>query len=230
MNSVLLEDNDKQLFLLDEETSIHLNEVVKVKKGDKLKGTLLNKGLVELEVVSVDKRIEVKIMATKKGLYFPIEFIVGASRPPTMKKVIEHGSSMGISSFHILKAELSEKSYLQSKIYNQVEFDKLAGLGLSQSAVFFKRPVVNKHYSLDASKFNSHQKFILSPYADNHIKDVEIDINKPSVFAIGPERGWTVNEVENFKKNGFQEIKISPSILRVENATIALLGYLNQLM
>ena len=229
MNSIILKNIENDICLLDEQASLHLHSIVKVKVGDRLKATILNQSLAICEVIECAKRIKVKVVSKHPGLHFPIQLIVGASRPPTMKKVIEHGSSLGVSQFDIQQCLLSEKSYLQSKIYTPVEFEKLSNLGLSQSAVFFKTPKINKHYS-PIKEFSSKQRFILSPYAKKHLKDVEIDINQPSVFAIGPERGWSESELLHFESQGFEQVKISPSILRVEIASLSLLGYLNQLM
>ena len=234
MNSVILSNFDlvsENKYLLDQAATKHLQEIVNIQVGDTLKVTILNQGLATAKVSGISDKVELEIIDNKAGLSFPIHFIIGASRPPTMKKVLEHGSSLGISSFHIMKGELSEKSYLQSKLYKNDEYKKLTRLGLSQSAVFFKDP--NLEVETFYSQLNlpsTAQKYILSPYADKHIKDISIDISKDSIFAIGPERGWTEAEVQSFKDKGYQEVKLSPSILRVEIASFALLGHLNQLM
>lgn len=234
MNSVILTENDlisENLYQLSTEASAHLNEIVKVKIGETLKATILNKCLATCEIIEVSDQIKLKVLEEKPGKNFPIHFVIGASRPPTMKKVLEHGSSLGVSNFHIIKGELSEKSYLQSKLYQNDNFQELTRLGISQSAVFHVDPSLNiAQYPNQLDLPETTQKYILSPYAENHVKDIQIDINEDSVFAIGPERGWTEKEVQSFVDRGYKEIKISPSILRVEIASFALLGYLNQLM
>lgn len=234
MNSVILTENDlisENLYQLSTEASLHLKEIVKVKEGETLKATLLNKSLATCEIVEVSEQIKLKVLETKPGKSYPLHFIIGASRPPTMKKVLEHGSSLGVSHFHIVKGELSEKSYLQSKLYQNENYKEFTRLGISQSAVFHNDPTLEvAQYQNQLSLPETSQKYILSPYADKHVKDIEIDLSQDSIFAVGPERGWTDQEVQNYKDRGYTEIKISPSILRVEIASFALLGYLNQLM
>lgn len=234
MNSVIMTENElisEKVYQLSESSSCHLRDIVKVAIGDELKATILNKGLAKCRVIQVSPFIQLEIVSEIQGKSFPIHFVIGASRPPTMKKLFEHGSSLGLQNFHIFKAALSEKSYLQSKLLKGDNPSEFTRLGLSQSAVFFKEPKVEiKEYLNQLELPETEQKFILSPYGESHIKDIDLDINEISLFAIGPERGWTEDEVEVFKSKGFKEIKISPSILRVEIASFSLLGYLNQLM
>ncbi|MFG1493545.1 RsmE family RNA methyltransferase [Halobacteriovorax sp. ZH4_bin.1] len=231
MNSVIIRKDQirDSKVVLTQEQSRHLREVVKVKIGDELKGTILEQGLTTLKVSNIiDAIVEVEIGTIRPGLHYPIELIIAASRPPTMKKVFEHCSAMGADSFHIFKAILSDKSYLTSKVYER--FQELSELGVSQSAVFYKAPKLKKTYQYEDMQPQGVQRFILSPYATIKLKDVKIDIERPLQLAIGPERGWTNQEINEFKNLGFKEISIGPSIMRVENASIAILGHLNQLM
>lgn len=230
MNSVIIRKlsikNKKTT--LSKEQSDHLRDVVKVKVGDELKATILEDGLTTLKVLSIYENIEVEVGKTFPGRSYPIQLIIGASRPPTMKKLFEHCSAMGVQSFYIYKAILSDKSYLTSKVYEK--FEELSLLGLSQSAVFYKAPTLKKTYNYEQDPNRTVQKIILSPYAKTKLKDVKIDINGPLKIAIGPERGWTNQEIEEYKNLGFQEVSLGPSIMRVENAAITIMGHLNQLM
>lgn len=230
MNSVILrkEQIQEKKAVLTLEQSEHLRSVVKVKTGDELKGTILEEGLTTLKVVSTNELIEVEIGQVLNGHHYPITLAVAASRPPTMKKLFEHCSAMGVNSFKIHKAILSDKSYLTSKIYER--FEELSLLGLSQSAIFYKAPILHKTYQYEESLNKDEQKLILSPYAKTKLKDVKIEITKPLTIAIGPERGWTNQEIKEFVDRGYKEVNIGPSIMRVENAAIAIMGHLNQLM
>lgn len=234
MNSVILEKSDLKIgdiYTLSKIQSKHLLETVNTKLNDSLKVTILNEGIGKAVVCEIkNDLISLQITHINEGLFFPIELIIAASRPPTMKKVIEHGSSMGISKFTIVGADLTEKSYLQSKIYHENEFQELCKLGLSQSVNFYKMPEINIVKNVHSLSDSSVQKFILSPYAKEKFFDQKIIIQNPTVLAIGPERGWSEKEVNYFKSKNYNEVLLSPSILRVEIATIAAMGCLNNLM
>ncbi len=236
MNSVVIEkkdiDSDKKV-ILSKEKSKHLLETVKIKSGDSLKITILNEGIGIAVVSSItNESVQLKIESLSKGLSFPITLIIAASRPPTMKKVIEHGTSLGVNEFIIIGADLTEKSYLQSKIYSSGEFNNLTELGISQSVCFFNSPkiqVFKNIFDLPKEIFEN-KSYILSPYAKKSIIDQELTLESPMNLAIGPERGWSKREVDYFKEKNFLDVSISPSILRVEIATIAMLGLLNTKM
>ncbi|MEH0860507.1 RsmE family RNA methyltransferase [Halobacteriovorax sp. DPLXC-1] len=230
MNSIILRKDQIQgkKAVLTFEQSEHLRNVIKVEIGDELKGTILEEGLTTLKVFTLGEQIEVIVGEILAGKHYPITLSIAASRPPTMKKLFEHCSAMGTSRFKIHKAILSDKSYLTSKIYER--FEELSLLGLSQSAVFYKSPELHKTYQYEQSLDQDEQRIILSPYAQTKLKDVKIDIERPLTIAIGPERGWTNQEIKEFVDRGFQEVNIGPSIMRVENAAISIMGYLNQLM
>lgn len=233
MNSVVIDKNqidENKTVLLSSEQSAHLLNIVKVQLNSTLKLTILNEGIGSAKIIEIkNNEIRVKIIEIKDGLHFPIEVIIGASRPPTLKKVIEHGSTMGVSRFHIVHCELTEKSYLQSKVLQNDQFTTLSKLGLSQSTVFYKQPEIKIYKSLNQllSSINIDQKFILSPKVENKANFELLNINSPSIFAIGPERGWSNTEVETFKENNFKEVAISPSVLRVETALFSLMSHLN---
>lgn len=234
MNSVIIQKDHNDLqneFQLSKAQSAHLIEVVKVKVHDQLKATILNESLAIIEVMKVDhgnKLITVKILNKKPGLHYPIRLIIGASRPQTMKKVIEHGTSMGVSEFIIIGTSLTEKSYLSSKIYEKNEFNELASLGLSQSAIFYQMPKISLIQNIrKLPNFEGSSNYILSPYSKNNIINESFTTTNPITLAIGPERGWTTDELNYFRELDFLEVALSASILRVENAVLSTLGILN---
>ena len=139
-NSNLLELN---LYRVQDKTTVnHIQKVLKLKVGETLKVCLLNEGIGKGVIQSLSKE-EVIISLNKEELRNHrtpwVNLIVGLSRPQTCKKVLELGSSMGVKSFRFLEGELSEKSYAQSKIFQNNAFEKYILNGLSQSS--------NLHYS-----------------------------------------------------------------------------------
>ena len=56
-------------------------------------------------------------------------------------------------------------------------------------------------------------------------KDPKSAIDRP-ILAIGPEGGWTDDEVARLEAHGFRRLSLGPRILRTDTATIALLARL----
>ncbi|MDD0852627.1 RsmE family RNA methyltransferase [Halobacteriovorax sp. GB3] len=212
----------------------HIQKILKLGEGDQLKVTIANVGLCEAKILTIDKNCAVFELEseTKVGREADIHLTVGLSRPMTCKKVIEHGTSLGVRSFHFFTSELSEKSYAKSNLFLNKEYEKLIHLGLSQSNGLYQLPEVNVSNHISGLRDQGpkmKQKFILSPFAKKSFKDFSIDFSQPIELAIGSERGWTAKELQNFNEMGYEEVKISEHILRVEIATYSALGQLELL-
>jgi 16S rRNA (uracil1498-N3)-methyltransferase len=55
-------------------------------------------------------------------------------------------------------------------------------------------------------------------------KILDGDASGPLTLAIGPEGGWTLDELKLFESHGWQFASLGPTVLRVETATIAALA------
>lgn len=217
---------EKKIHISDVKRSTHVQDIIKIQEGQTLKVTVLNRGLTNATVKKLNKKsIELEIVSDfHKPVSPDWHVVVGLSRPPTMKKVLEHGSSLGIKHFHFLPATLSEKSYTSSKIWEEDKLQETLGDGISQSAYYWQLPKVSLYKSLsELPSFDSFDKRILS-LAQGSGSMPSIDKSQPLVLAFGPERGWTANEDEQLRKTGFKPISIAPSVLRVEIALFATLG------
>ena len=204
----------------------HLFDVLKVKVGDQIKVTVLNQGIGQATIKQFSNdSLELVISEPLKTNSFPQwHLLVGLSRPPTMKKILEHATSLGVTHFHFLPAAMSEKSYQSSKIWEADSVQKFLIDGLMQSARYYQMPQIH-HYKNwhEIPTFENYDRRILS-LAPDTAPMKPIDAKQPLVLALGPERGFTKQEDENLRQKGFKPISIAPSVLRVEIATFAALG------
>ena len=233
MNRFLIFENENispnTYEVFDPERLEHLKSVLKLKVGDMLKVALIGKGIGEAYIKDLTgESLTLLLESIDAKNQAPYDLIIGLSRPSTLKKILEHATTLGVGRFDFFKAELSEKSYLDSKLFKEGNLEKYLRFGVSQSAIYHQLPKVELHGHLKDWK-NREQKFILSPKSSKSFLDVDLDFSKRITLAIGPERGWTDSEVEKFKEMGFIDIGISSSILRVETATFSSLGQLELL-
>jgi len=227
MNSLILE-NDSGL-ITDRKIIDHLKTTLKAGIGDTFKFTILNRGIFSGEIVSINElSCLVKLGAQLPSSEPWFNLIVGLSRPQTVKKILEHATTYGAKSIHFFKAELSEKSYQDSKVLSE-EKDSLMSLGLSQSALYFKTPEIKVDKYNPAAQYSSYsQKYILDLEGAESflaIRD-QLDFNCPITLAIGPERGFIKTDIERFHQAGFKSIKVSSSTLRVEHAVYSAISQL----
>lgn len=231
MNIIILKD---QTGIITEQAVLtHLLETLKVQVGDELKCGLLNGQLCLGKVLEVDTkvcRLDLSNFTNAQQPWF--ELIVGLSRPQTSKKVMEHATTFGVKKIHFYKAALSEKSYISSKVFTERESDELFLAGLSQSAIYTQRPELHIDQFNPAQMYaDKKQKFILDLNATKSFLDYRdsIDFNQTIHLSIGPERGFIKEDLERFYQAGFQPVKISSTVLRVEHAVYSSIAQLEML-
>ncbi len=232
MNNLLLFEHEiqseGQYLLNDSERVQHITHVLGKKAGDEINICEVDKslGLARIDEIS-NGSIKLTILTKEVGKSFDIKLFVAISRPPTMKKILEHGTSLGVSEFHFFKPELTERSYLDAKLFKDKLFTSQLKFGLSQSKVFWKLPKVILHQGMP--KFENMelgQKYLLQMQAKKKLTDFPPDLKKPISLVIGPERGLIPSENQFFEESGFTPIEVAPSTLRVEIATFAALSQL----
>lgn len=220
MNSLILRNSDG--ILTDSKIIAHLFETLKANTGDVFKCTVLNQGLCLGTIESLAKNeCKLKLSEIKPAQPQWFNLVVGISRPQTTKKVLEHATTFGARKIHFFKASLSEKSYLDSKVFESDESEEYLLAGLSQAAIYSQLPEVKTDKYNPADNYTeTTQKFILDLNATENFLDYRSSINfdTPVTLAIGPERGFISEDIARFHAAGFKSVKISSSILRVEHA------------
>lgn len=220
MNSLILKNADG--IISDPAVINHMHETLKASIGDTFKCTIIDQGLCTGVITSLNAkecRLELSAIRAFSPQWFNL--VVGVSRPQTSKKILEHATTFGAKKIHFFKAELSEKSYLSSKVFEDKESMDFLLAGLSQSTIYGNIPVVKVDKFNPADSYqNDTQKFILDLNASGNFLDHKsnIDFDKPITLAVGPERGFISSDIERFHKAGFVSVKISSSVLRVEHA------------
>lgn len=230
MNTIIISNENG--IITDPKIMNHIHTVLKTKIGDNLRIGILNQEIYEGLVTDITpSSCSLKLTKIKNAKQPWFNLIVGLSRPQTMKKILEHGTTFGAKSFHFYKAELSEKSYLDSKIFIDEAYKDFLLDGLSQSGIYTHLPTLTLEKYNPANQYakRTEQKFILDLETDNTFLDYSVDQTELIHLAIGPERGFTKNDIAEFHAAGFKSVKISPTILRVEHAVYAAVAQLELL-
>jgi len=231
MNSVLLlsqqQQSDDLTFKIDTPYRVaHIKEHLKLTIGDSFKANIVNRGIATASILSLtEKEIVVKTTTPQMMKAKSIHLVVGISRPPTMKKILEHGTSLGVTQFTFVPAQLSEKSYFTSKIYQEEQLLELLALGLEQSAYFSNWPMVSLEKHIPSLN-DSSKKIILHPDVPDRWNQFDHHSLNKITLAVGPERGWTEDEISRFKDLGYHSMSMGSSRLRTEIAVFSALGHL----
>jgi len=231
-NLILSSQNVQQLGnnkfeVISNELSYHLKSILKLRDGTSLKLKVLLPDKAEgLAKVYFDgqQKIKITVISTnEKVLTRKIHLGLATTRPLMAKRILEHATTLGAASFNFFEADLSEKSYFDSKVYKDEVSKKYIYKGMSQCSRYISVPMFNRYESLDLCiKYFKNQNIPLF-WLD---RDGEATLSEAAcvgevALLIGPERGWTKREVEYFRYLGVECVKLSNSNLRVEFAVSA---------
>ena len=215
-----------------------------VREGQAIKVAVTDGMRGEGRVLSVsDFEVALALTLTQPALApIPVTLIVGVSRPQTIKKVIQSAVMFGVSSLHVVRSEKGDKSYLQSRSLDEDQIEEETIKAMEQ-IWDSRRPEIVVHRSF--SHFMKQKlpmvvdsmrsvagdgqvvKLIAHP-GGAHLtcEDASRVANAATIVAIGPERGWSEDEVRAFAEFGFDWIGLGERVLRVELALVSLLGQL----
>lgn len=166
------------------------------------------------------------------------EFVVAVPRPQTVKKVLAFAAVSGILRVHFIKTANVEKSYLQSRTLKQENIQRELILGAEQAfdsilPEVMIHPSFNRFVSGLNDYFPGVRTRILASTPGHFIDHGQVQSmaglslengDQPVVLAIGPERGWTGEEVRRFVECGFTGVGLGERIFRVEQAVSVLAG------
>jgi 16S rRNA (uracil1498-N3)-methyltransferase len=129
--------------------------------------------------------------------------------------MVEKLTEIGIDEITFISTKHSERSNINYK-----RIDKKIISALKQCKSLFK-PKINKLISVNdflKYDFETSNKYIADLSSKIEMKKNKNHIN--SLIIIGPEGDFSKEEIENFKKKGYQKISLGNQVLRSETAAI----------
>lgn len=179
-----------------------------------------------------DLKLEIELNLTDAAFdKKPVSLIVGLCRPQTVKKVIAAAMAYGVENLEFIRMANSEKSYLDSKIWNAENLNSEIELAMAQTgdsiAVNISR---HKKFLPFLDELSSRQNFSSATklLADGRADQSACNASGSHLYlAIGPEKGWTEYEIEQFSGQGFQSFHLGPRMMRIEHAVAAGLASLS---
>ena len=241
MNNLVLSDlNAKRLSeslfeVISPQVEKHLTHVLKIEQKEGSMVSIIlpgeGRGLAEVNrVKSGELLVSIKeLVKTRKR---NVHLAIATTRPLMAKRIFEHATTLGAASFNFFKAELSEKSYSDSKVYTNEIARQHIQKGMEQCSQFSSVPSTNIDSNLES---------VINRFSSKKMKMFWLDANAKNLFSkeatqqeivlfIGPERGWTKQEIELLNARGIMGIKLSNSVMRVEfavNAAFSQLEYIS---
>lgn len=239
MNLILLEESqllNPSSACLNTRQSEHVNKILNVKAGDLLDVGLINgnmgRGTVTQitpsKVVLNNLTLDVPPPAT-----LPVTLILALPRPQMIKRILQTVACMGVETLCLFHSSKVEKSFWQSpSVRDEAIKDQLL-LGLEQGKAT-QLPVIKKYqnfkifsqeyFNKPREALTEDQELKMIAHPGNFSVCPALSKTKKTTLVIGPESGFTQQEVDMFCENHFIPCHLGERILKVETAVTALLS------
>ena len=186
--------------------------------------------------------ITVSCAHAEKSLSPWVDLILAPPRPRVMKRLLPQLATLGVGRIFLVGAKKVEKDFwgatlLKEENYRPLLVDGLMQAGTSLLPTLETRRNFRKFVTdeLDAL-FPASARIVAHPYGNLQPPTFNLppptsNLQPPTsnlLLAVGPEGGWTDEEVSLLEEHGFARYSLGSRILRTDTATIALLAQLMQ--
>ena len=235
MNRILFEKGEiaDGVVTFGGERAKHVLNVLHGEVGQVLKTGEINGPIGTSEILSIEQpddcRISVRCSHAEKSLAPWIDLILAPPRPRVMKRLLPQLATMGVGRIFLVGAKKVEKDFwgatlLKPENYRPLLVDGLMQAGTSILPILDTRRNFRKFVKEELDGlWPSAQRIVAHPYG---AQSMAIDGNRQQsvLLAVGPEGGWTDEEVALLEEHGFARYSLGSRILRTDTATIALLA------
>lgn len=205
----------------------HLRKVVRVQADSAVYVGFQggNRALTRVTRLGDDGSVELQVESTETvPSPLPVHLLIGLPRPHTAKRILFEAASLGVRSLHFVEAERGEPSYVKSSLWGKGEWRERLWLGAEQGFTTHL-PEVGMHADLQSaitSLEGPGHRLVLDNYEGTAaLSPMSLLPESRVVLALGSERGWTGNERDVFRKNGWKLVHMGPFVMRAETACTA---------
>ena len=220
-HSFFFEENlpDNNQFILSEDTSRHIAQVLRMKNGDKISITNGHGKILSAEIINTDKKkTEIKVLGEQ--LIFPAEYNIAIAislikNNNRFEWFIEKATEIGISVIIPMICKRTEKNHFREDRIKSIAISAMLQSGQAwlpqiSSPVRIDEIIKDEEYS---------QKFIAHCLEEER-KDLADVVDKKSsrIILIGPEGDFTEDEVTGAIQQNFVPVTLGETRLRTETA------------
>lgn len=232
MNRILFEAKELDpggCVALGDERARHLLRVLRVQVGGRIRAGVLDGPLGEATVESI-AGAEVSLRFVPRGdapARPRLDLVLALPRPKVLKRLWAQLAALGVGRILVSGADRVEKCYFDSHALDPGLYRPRLVEGLQQQASDTRLPTVRIFRHLRAaveeglgSPNEACARAVLHPHAAERLDDYPPPV-QAWVLALGPEGGWTPQELTFLEQHGFSPRRLGCRTLRLDTACIA---------
>jgi RsmE family RNA methyltransferase len=210
---------------------LHAREILRASVGDTLAVGRIDGPIGRGTILAIDGEwLELEVTLERDPPPpLPLTLALALPRPPSLRKVLQQATALGVKRFVLFSSARVEKSYWQSTGLADAALREQLLLGLEQAGDTML-PVIER-----ARRFRPFVEDALpelaggAPILVAHpgaSASAPAESHAARVLVVGPEGGLLEHELERLDAAGARRIGLGPRILRVETAVVALVARL----
>ena len=232
MNRILFESSEiaDGVATCSDARAEHILAVLHGEVGPTLKTGELDGRIGTGEIVSIEGRtVAVKVSHTEESLRPWCDLVLAPPRPRVMKRLLPQLASLGVGTIVLVGAKKVEKDFWGATLLKEENYRPLLVDGLMQAGTSV---VPRMETRRNFRRFVGDELDSLFPTANRVVGHPGGAPNAPAqkpgrlLLAVGPEGGWTDDEVSLLESHGFSRYSLGSRILRTDTALVALLARL----
>ena len=232
MNRILFESSEiaDGVATFSDARAEHILAVLHGEVGQTLKTGELDGRIGTGEIVSIEGRtVAVKVSHTEESLRPWCDLVLAPPRPRVMKRLLPQLASLGVGTIVLVGAKKVEKDFWGATLLKEENYRPLLVDGLMQAGTSV---VPRMETRRNFRRFVGDELDSLFPTANRVVGHPGVAPNAPAqkpgrlLLAVGPEGGWTDDEVSLLESHGFSRYSLGSRILRTDTALVALLARL----
>ncbi len=217
---------NNKLITINETDSKHITRSFRKNIGDQIRITNGRGLLCEAEILEKGKNIKVKVVSSilhepdKLSIHVAISPLKNISR---FEWFVEKATELGINQITPITSRYSEK-----KKINTERLERIITSSIKQSNQFFI-PKINPIIPFSSFILNNDEEKIMANLKTNNTLKKELFTTNSICILIGPEGGFSDEEINLARENNIKEITLGNNRLRSETAAIYTISALKAL-
>lgn len=214
-------------------TVLH-GEVGQILKTGEIDGQIGTSVIERIDGTPAEPKVTVRVSHGERSLQPWVDLVLAPPRPRVLKRLLPQLAALGVGTVVLVGAKKVEKDFWGATLLKAENYRPLLLDGLMQAGTSVM-PVLEVRRNFRAfvrdeleSMLSSRRRIVAHPHCADGSKTAigSGDGGGRLVVAIGPEGGWTDEELELLGTNGFVRRSLGRRILRTDTATVALLAQL----
>ncbi|MBW9265085.1 MAG: 16S rRNA (uracil(1498)-N(3))-methyltransferase [Candidatus Thiodiazotropha sp. (ex. Lucinisca nassula)] len=211
---------------LEEETSHHIHQVLRLKAGDDIilfnaNGEEFDANLIQVNKKRVDAVIG-RLLRHEAGSKLTIHLILGISRGTRMVFAMQKATELGVNRITPIFTERCVVKLNEKKSASRLSHWRHIIINACEQSGRCRIPVIDNpmEYGIALSNERSGKAILLDHRSQCTLNQITPPQTSLSIL-IGPEGGLTHKERQLAIQNGFIGIRLGPRVMRAETAPLA---------